>query len=102
MGTDGGVIEEGESTSDIGGRHTFVVAVDRSLDEFSAVVGFEASDDALVFWLDMCGEVRLEVFDADVLKVRRYNVTREIILKEKDFSSLCLKFLIPLLNPILI
>jgi hypothetical protein len=39
------------------------------LDKSGMVMGFEASDDTLVLWLDMCSEVWLEVFDSDVLKV---------------------------------
>lgn len=66
------------------------------------VMGFEASDDALVLWLDMRGEVWLEVFNSDVLKVGRNNMARKVILKEEYFLILFSKFAIPLLNPVLI
>ena len=74
------------------------------LDElgFKLVVSLKASDDALVFWLDMCGEIQIKFFDMDVLKVGRNNMTRKVILQEMYFSILFLEFSIPLLNPILI
>ena len=73
-----------------------------SLDESCSVVSLEAADDALVFWLDMRSKVRLKVFDMDVSKVGRNDMTRKVILQEKYFSVLFLEFSIPLLNPILI
>jgi len=65
-------------------------------------VGFEATNYALVFGLDMRGEVGLKVLDPDILKVVGNDMAREIILKEKNLPSLCLKFSVLLLNPILI
>jgi hypothetical protein len=62
------------------------------LDKSGAAMGFEALDDALVLWLDMCGEVWLEVFNLDVLKVGRNNMARKVILKEEYFSILLSKF----------
>ena len=72
------------------------------LDESGMVVSHEPLDDTLVLWLDMCSKVWLEVFSLNVLKIGRNNVARKVILQEKYFSVLCLEFLIPLLNLILI
>ena len=66
------------------------------------VVGFKASDNTLILWLDMRSEVRLEVFDSDALEIGRDNVAGKVILKKKYVSSFRLKFAIPFLNPILI
>jgi hypothetical protein len=65
-------------------------------------MGFEASDDTLVLWLDMHSGVWLEVFNSDVLKVGRNNMARKVILKEEYFLIIFLKFVIPLLNPVLV
>jgi hypothetical protein len=65
-------------------------------------VGLEASDDALVFRLDMSSKVGLKVLNPDALKIWWDNVAREIVLKKKDFPLLSLHFLIPPLNPVLI
>jgi hypothetical protein len=43
-------------------------------------MSFEASDDPLVHWLDMCSEIWLEILDMDVLETIWNDVTREIIL----------------------
>lgn len=65
-------------------------------------MSLEAANNALVFWLYMGGEIRFEVFDPNVLKTIRDNVTREIILKEKDLSLVGPKFTVPFMKPILI
>jgi hypothetical protein len=72
------------------------------LDESGMVVSLEALDDTLILWLDMCSKVWLEVFNLKVPKIGRNNVARKVILQEKYFLVLCLEFLIPLLDPILI
>jgi hypothetical protein len=87
---------------DFGGCYAFIVTVNGSLDESCAVVGFEASDNALVLQLDMCSKVWFEVFNSDVLNVGRDNVAGKVILKQKYFSILGRKFTIPLLNPVLV
>ena len=71
------------------------------LDE-TGVVGFEASDDALVFWLDMCSKVWLEVFNLNVLEAIGNNMARKVILKEQYLPFFFLELVIPLLNPVLI
>ena len=76
--------------------------INSSLDETGTVVGFEASDDVLVFWLDMCSKVWLKVFDSNVLEAMGNNMARKIILKEQYLSFLFLELMILLLNPVLI
>jgi hypothetical protein len=39
------------------------------------IVGFEASDDALIIWLDMHCEIWLEIFNTNVPKIVWNNVT---------------------------
>jgi hypothetical protein len=87
---------------DLSRCYTLIVTINSMLNESSMIVGFEASDDALVFWLDVHGEVWLEVFNLDVLKVSRNDMAGEVILKEKYFSLLFSKFVIPPLDPLLV
>ena len=65
-------------------------------------MSFEASDYALVVGLNMCSEIGLEILDTDILKAIRNDMTREVVLKEEDFTSLFSKFSIPLQQPVLI
>ena len=65
-------------------------------------MSFEAADYSLVFGLDMCSEIWLKVLDLDVLKVVRKDMSWKVVLKQKNSVSFCLKFMIPLLNPLLI
>ena len=82
--------------------YAFIIAIDGSLNEPCVVVGFEAVNYALIFGLYVCGEIWLKVFNSDVLKVIRDNMTREVILKKKNLAFFFLKFMIPLLDPLLI
>ena len=66
------------------------------------VVSFEASDYALVFGLNMCSEVRLEVLDSNILKVVRNDMAGEVVLEKKNFALHFLKLSVPLLQPVLI
>ena len=59
------------------------------------VVGLEASDDALVLWLDMSGKIGLKVLNLDALKIWWNNVAREIVLEKEDFSVFFVAFLDP-------
>jgi hypothetical protein len=80
----------------------FVIAINSSLDKSGTVMSFEALDYALVVGLNMCSEIWHKVLNSNILKAVGNNVARKVVLKKKDFASLCLQFLIPLLNPILI
>jgi len=82
--------------------YAFVIMTNSLLDKSGMVVSFEASDYTLVFGLNMCGEVWLEVFNSDVLKVIRNDMAGEVVLKKKNFVLLFLKISIPLLDPVLI
>ena len=82
--------------------YAFVIAINGSLYGPGAEMSFEASDYALVFGLNMCGEVWLEVFNSNVLKVVGNNMAREVVLEKKNFALCFLKFSIPLLNPVLV
>lgn len=86
----------------MGRCYSFVVSVNSSLDESGAVVGFETSNNSLVLRLDVGSEIGFEVLNLDALEVGRNDMARKVILNEKYLSSLCLKFMIPLLNPVLI
>ena len=55
-------------------------------------MGFKASDYTLIFWLNMRGEVWFKVFYLNILKVIWNDVSRKIVLKEKNFPVLLLKF----------
>jgi hypothetical protein len=87
---------------DIARCDSFVISVNCPLNKTSAVVGFEAPDDPLVIGLDMCSEIWFEIFDADILKTLRDNMTREIVLQKKYLPILFLEFPVLLLNPFLI
>jgi hypothetical protein len=82
--------------------YSFVITINSTLDKPGTVMGFEATDDALIFGLDMRGKVWFKILDPNVLKVVRDNMAREVVLKKKDLSSLFLKVSIPFLNPFLI
>ena len=43
--------------------------INSTLDEPGMLMGFEAVDDALIFWLDMCGKILFEIFNSNVPKV---------------------------------
>jgi hypothetical protein len=64
--------------------------IDGLLDKSGMVVVFEALDDALVIWLDVCSEVWLEGYNLDVSEVGRNDMTRKVILKENFFGFLLL------------
>ena len=63
------------------------------------LLGFKASYNALILWLNVCSEVGLKIFGANALKARGNNVARKIVLQEKYLLFLPLKFTVPLLNP---
>ena len=72
------------------------------LDKFGVIMSLEASDDALIHGLNMCSEIWLEVLNTNILKTIWDDMTRKIVLQEKDLVSFHTKFPIPLLNPLLI
>ena len=65
-------------------------------------MSFEATDYPLVFGLDVCSDIWLKILDLDVLKVAWGDMSRKVVLKQKNAASFCLKFTVPLLNPLLI
>jgi hypothetical protein len=65
------------------------------------VVGFEASNDALIFWLDVRSKVRLEIFNLDIFEVSRNDVARKVVL-EKYLSLLFSELIVPFPDPGLI
>src|SRR5882724_7824676 len=85
-----------------GGCYTCIIVINGVLDKFGAIMSLEASDDALVHGLDMCSEIWLEVLNTNTLKTVWGDVTRKFVLQEKDLAIFRTKFLIPLLNPLLI
>lgn len=73
--------------------------IDGMLNEQTTIMGFEAFDNALILWLNMCGEVWFEKYDFDILKAIWNGMGREVVLKEKDFMLLLLKLQIPMSQP---
>ena len=65
---------------DFRGSDICLVMVNGSLNVFCMVMSFEASDDALIHWLDMSSEIQLKILDMNVPKTVWDNVIREIIL----------------------
>ena len=67
--------------------------INSTLNESGMVVGFEASDDAEVFWLDTCSEVQLEVVSSDVLQVGRDDVAIKVLceLDQGEGHSSCVR-----------
>jgi hypothetical protein len=66
------------------------------------VVSLECFDYTLVLWLDMQCEVWCKIFDFNILEIIGDNMTREVVLKQKDFSALHPKLRIPSSYPFLI
>jgi hypothetical protein len=56
--------------------------MDSLMEELGPVMTFEASDYALVKWLNMGGKIWLEVFNSDILEIRGNNMAREIVLEK--------------------
>ena len=82
--------------------YAFVIVVNSLLNKPGTVVSFEATDYALIFGLDMCGEIWFKILNSNVLKVIRNDMARKVVLKKEDLSSLSLKISIPFLDPVLI
>jgi hypothetical protein len=64
--------------------YVMIIAVDGTVHKKSAVVGFEATDNASVSGLDVQGEVGLEGYNTNIGEVRQYNVATEIILQQQN------------------
>ena len=64
-------------------------------------MGFEATNDSLIFRLDVRGETWFKNFNRDVLKVVRDNVARKVVLKKENLSPQP-KISVPFLDPFLI
>ena len=65
-------------------------------------MSFETADYPLVFRLDVCSEIWLEILNLDVLKVVGRNMSRKVVLKQENSASFRLKVTIPSLDPVLI
>jgi len=45
-------------------------------------MSLKAPDNPLIIWLDVCGEIWLEVLNFNALEVRGNDMAREVILKK--------------------
>ena len=62
--------------------------IDSPMAKLGPVMTLEASDYALVKWLNMCSKIWLKVFNPDILEIRRNNMTREIVLEKQNLLFL--------------
>ncbi len=67
---------------DLQGCYTLIIEVDGTLNESGMIMSLEALDNPLVIWLDVCGEIWLEVLNFNTLEVRENDMAREVVLKK--------------------
>jgi hypothetical protein len=67
---------------DLSRGYALIIEIDSLMEELGPVMTFEASDYALVKWLNMGGKIWLEVFNSDILEIRGNNMAREIVLEK--------------------
>jgi len=60
--------------------------INSSLDVPCVVVSFKTMNDSCIHWLYMSSEIRPKVFDLDICKTFKTNMTSKIVLEQKNVT----------------